>query len=280
MHRREFLTVTAAATLIAGRTRAETKLSGAGLLKQSVCRWCYSDIPLETLCERAQQLGLHSVELLGENEWNIPGRFGLTCAVGNGPTSIANGYNRIENHDRFTQELERLIPKAAEVGVPSLIVFSGNRAGMSDDEGLRNCAAGLRSITQLAEKHNITLVMELLNSRIDHKDYMCDRTNWGVRLVEEVASPRFKLLYDIYHMQIMEGDVIRTIRDHAMHIAHYHTAGVPGRREIDENQELQYSAICRAIADTGFDGYLGQEFIPSKEDPFASLEQAIRLCRV
>jgi hydroxypyruvate isomerase len=280
--RRDFLATSAAATALASLpARADEPAPAApGRLKQSVCRWCYSGVELNELCRRAKQIGLQSVELLSEDEWHIPAQHGLSCAVGNGPTTIAKGYNRPENHDRFTAALEQLIPKAVEANIPNLIVFSGNRNGQPDDEGLDQCARGLSRITPLAEKHNVTLVMELLNSKIDHKDYMCDRTPWGVRLVEKVASPRFKLLYDIYHMQIMEGDIIRTIRDHHQHIAHYHTAGVPGRNEIDDTQELNYPAICRAIADTGFTGYLGQEFIPKHDDPFASLRQAVQLCSV
>jgi len=280
--RRDFLATSAVATALASLpVRADEPVPAApGRLKQSVCRWCYSGVELNELCRRAKEIGLQSVELLSEDEWHIPAQHGLTCAVGNGPTSISNGYNRPENHDRFTAALEQLIPKAAAAKIPNVIVFSGNRRGQPDDEGLDHCARGLSRITPLAEKHNVTLVMELLNSKIDHKDYMCDRTPWGVRLVEKVASPRFKLLYDIYHMQIMEGDVIRTIRDHHQAIAHYHTAGVPGRNEIDDTQELNYPAICRAIADTGFTGYLGQEFIPKHDDPFASLRQAVQLCTV
>jgi hydroxypyruvate isomerase len=278
--RRDFLATSAAATALAALPARADQPAPPSRLKQSVCRWCYSGIELSELCRRAKELGLHSVELLSENEWHIPAQHGLTCAVGNGPTTIASGYNRPENHDRFTAALEQLIPKAADANIPNLIVFSGNRNAMPDDQGLENCAAGLARIAPLAEKHNITLVMELLNSKVDHKDYMCDRTPWGVRLVEKVASPRFKLLYDIYHMQIMEGDVIRTIRDHHLAIAHYHTAGVPGRNEIDDTQELNYPAICRAIVDTGFTGYLGQEFIPKGDDAFASLRDAIQRCTV
>jgi hydroxypyruvate isomerase len=284
--RRDFLATSAAATALASLpARADEPAPAApGRLKQSVCRWCYSGVELNELCRRAKEIGLQSVELLSEDEWHIPAQHGLTCAVGNGPSSITGGYNRPENYVRFNKVMERLIPKAAEDGIPNLIVFSGNRSllgtGRTDEGGLDHCARGLSEITPLAEKHNITLVMELLNSKIDHKKYMCDRTPWGVRLVEKVASPRFKLLYDIYHMQIMEGDIIRTIRDHHQHIAHYHTAGVPGRNEIDDTQELNYPAICRAIADTGFTGYLGQEFIPRNDDPFASLRQAVQLCSV
>ncbi len=286
MHRRDVL-AGAVGAVVAGSgiargdepVVAASKRVAEGRLKQSVCRWCYSGMELETLCAKAKEIGLASVELLSENEWGVPAKHGLVCAVGNGPTSISKGYNRVEHHDRFVKELERLIPKAAEMGVPSVIVFSGNRDGMDDAAGLENCAKGLVRSTALAEKHGVTLVMELLNSRVDHGDYMCDRTAWGAKLVDKVGSPRFKLLYDIYHMQIMEGDIIRTIRDNAARIGHYHTAGVPGRREIDRTQELQYPAICKAIADSGFTGYLGQEFIPSG-DAMGALAEAAQLCVV
>jgi hydroxypyruvate isomerase len=286
MHRRDVLAgavgaVVAGSTIARGAEPVVTPRDrvAKGRLKQSVCRWCYSGMELEALCVKAKEIGLASVELLGENEWAVPSKHGLACAVGNGPTTIAKGYNRVDHHDRFVKELERLIPKAAEMGVPSLIVFSGNRDGMDDATGLENCAIGLTRSTALAERHGVTLVMELLNSRVDHGDYMCDRTPWGAKLVDKVGSPRFKLLYDIYHMQIMEGDIIRTIRDNAARIGHYHTAGVPGRREIDGTQELWYPAICKAIADSGFTGYLGQEFIPSG-DAMGALADAAQVCAV
>lgn len=286
MHRRDVLAGAVGAAVVGvGLARADQSKEALrnrvlrGRLKQSVCRWCYSGMELETLCAKAKEIGLASVELLSENEWAVPSKHGMVCAVGNGPTSISKGYNRVEHHDRFVKELERLIPKAAEMGVPSVIVFSGNRDGMDDATGLEHCATGLVRSTALAEKHGVTLVMELLNSRVDHGDYMCDRTAWGAKLVDKVGSPRFKLLYDIYHMQIMEGDIIRTIRDNAARIGHYHTAGVPGRREIDGTQELQYPAICKAIADSGFTGYLGQEFIPSG-DAMGALAEAAQLCVV
>jgi len=286
MHRRDVLAGAVGAAVVgAGLARADQPVQHQrnrvlrGRLKQSVCRWCYSGMELEKLCVTAKEIGLASVELLSESEWAVPSKHGMVCAVGNGPTSISKGYNRVEHHDRFVKELERLIPKAAEMGVPSVIVFSGNRDGMDDATGLEHCAKGLSRSTALAEKHGVTLVMELLNSRVDHGDYMCDRTPWGAKLVDKVGSPRFKLLYDIYHMQIMEGDIIRTIRDNAARIGHYHTAGVPGRREIDRTQELWYPAICKAIADSGFTGYLGQEFIPAG-DAIGALKEAAQLCVV
>ncbi|MCC6428555.1 MAG: TIM barrel protein [Phycisphaerales bacterium] len=252
-----------------------------GRLKHSICQWCFGNMPLDELARTAAELGYSSVELLGPDAWPTLKKHGLTCAVaGTVPHNpIHSGFNRIENHDVIIQELEIRLPLCKESGIPNQIVMSGNRGGMDDLEGLKNCAKGLKRITPLAEKLGVTVVMELLNSKRDHKDYMCDRTAWGVNLVKEVGSPRFKLLYDIYHMQIMEGDVIATITENFDHIAHYHTAGVPGRREIDEKQELNYVAICKALADRNFGGYFAQEFMPAR-DPVGSLKQAIEICTV
>lgn len=265
----------------AGRTEpSKGAASGAlkGRLKQSVCRWCYGKIALEDLCKGAAEIGLKSVELLGEKEWSIPAKFGLTCAVANGPNPIPKGWNRVENHDEFVKESERLLPLIKAAGIPNMIVFSGNRDGQADREGAKNCIKGLKRITSLAESLGVTIIMELLNSK-DHTDYQCDHTSYGVEVVQGVGSPRFKLLYDIYHMQRMEGDVIQTIRDNIQHIAHFHTGGVPGRNEIDQSQELNYATVCKAIIDTGYTGYLGQEFIP-KRDPLISLREAAHICDV
>jgi hydroxypyruvate isomerase len=210
-------------------------------------------------------------------------KYGLTCAMVTGLTGgygIEKGWNRPENHDPLVEQYQVLIKQTADAGLTNLICFSGNRAGLSDAEGLENCATGLKKIMALAEKHKVTLVMELLNSKVDHKDYMCDHTAWGVELCKKVGSDRLKLLYDIYHMQIMEGDVIRTIRDHHAYIAHYHTGGVPGRNEIDNSQELYYPAIMQAIVDTGFKGFVAQEFIPKREDKLASLKQGVMICDI
>ena len=244
----------------------------------SVCRWCYGGFELKDLCARVKAMGYGSVELLSESEWNVVQDAGLACAVANGPTSIVEGMNRRETHDRIVKEAERLLPLVAKAGIPQMIVFSGNRRDMPDDEGLANCADCLRRIMPAAKAEGVTIVMELLNSKVDHRDYMCDRTPWGVRLAEAVGDDRFRLLYDIYHMQVMEGDVIRTIRDHSKWIGHYHTGGVPGRNEIGTTQELFYPAICAAIAGTGYTGFIGQEFIPAL-DPMESLRSAITLCR-
>ncbi|MBU3727810.1 MAG: TIM barrel protein [Phycisphaerales bacterium] len=250
-----------------------------GRLKHSVCRWCYGSMGLEPLCVAAKSMGITSVELLGEQDFPIVAKHGLTCAVAEGPTGIAKGLNRIEHHDAIVRRAEPMLAAASAAGIPMMIVFSGNREGLSDAEGLRNCAAGLKRVMPIAEDRGVTVVMELLNSKVDHRDYQCDRTRWGVDLVKDVGSDRFRLLYDIYHMQIMEGDVIRTINDSLWAIAHFHTGGVPGRGEIDSSQELQYPAICRAIADAGYRGWIGQEFIP-RRDPMASLREAVQLCTV
>ena len=254
-------------------------LPGGGRLKQSVSQWCYSSMPLDDLCAAAKRIGLLSVELLSEKDWPVVKKHGLTCAMANGPSTIPVGFNRPSEHDRLVAESERLLPLVAAAGLPNMIVFSGNRGGMSDGEGLANCVAGLKRITPLAERLGVTVCMELLNSKVDHKDYMCDRTPWGAELVRQVGSPRFKLLYDIYHMQIMEGDVIRTIRDNWDAMGHFHTAGDPGRNEIDASQELNYPAIMRAIADLGYTGFIGQEFIP-KRDAMTSLAEGVRTCDV
>jgi len=262
----------------------QPKPSGAaplkGRLKQSVCRWCYNGMSVDELCRNAAEIGLKSVELLNPDEWDIAKKHGLTCAVASNVQSnpIPRGFNRLEHHDSIVKDLEARLPLVKAAGVPSQIVFSGNRAGQDDKEGIRNCITGLKRITPLAEQLGVTLVMELLNSK-DHADYQCDKTDYGVAIVEGVASERFKLLYDIYHMQRMEGDVIDTIRKNIKHIGHFHTGGVPGRAEIDESQELNYTTICKAILDTGYTGYLGQEFMPRK-DPITSLRAAAVICDV
>ncbi len=254
--------------------------AGSGGLRylHSVCRWCYGGFELKDLCSRVAPMGYSSIELLQPEEWAVVYDAGLTCAVAMGPTSIGQGMNREETHDRIVKESERLLPLVAKAGIPQMIVFSGNRRGMPDDEGLANCATCLRRIMPAAKAEGVTVIMELLNSKVDHKDYMCDRTAWGVRLAQAVNDDRFRLLYDIYHMQVQEGDVIHTLRDAAPWISHYHTGGVPGRHEIGTTQELYYPAICKAIADTGFVGCIGQEFIPAN-DPMAGLAQAIEQCR-
>jgi hydroxypyruvate isomerase len=251
----------------------------ASRLKQSVSRWCYGRIQLDDLCEAAKSIGYRSVELLDEADWQVPKKHGLDCAMANGFGTIPVGFNRPDHHDKLVADAEAMIPKVAAAGVPNIVVFSGNRAGLSDGEGIANCIAGLKRVAPTAERHGVTLCLEMLNSKVDHKDYQGDHTAFGLEIVKAVNSPRVKLLYDAYHMQIMEGDVVATIRANAQHIAHFHTGGVPGRAEIDETQELNYRRVMQAIAELGFTGFVGQEFVP-KRDPLASLKQAYGICDV
>jgi hydroxypyruvate isomerase len=251
----------------------------SGSFQHSVCRWCYEKIPVDDLARAAKQIGLSSVELLDPVDWPVVQKHGLTCAMANGTTKITDGFNRLENHATMVPSMVERIQACADAGLPNVICFSGNRNGMDDELGLEHCAIGLKQIVGEAEKRKITVCMELLNSKVNHKDYMCDHTVWGVELVKRVGSERFKLLYDIYHMQIMEGDVVRTITDNHEYIAHYHTGGVPGRHEIDSTQELNYAMIAKAIKETGHRGFVAQEFIPVR-DPLTSLAEAVRICTV
>lgn len=249
--------------------------------RHSVCRWPYNNNSLEELCEAAVEFGISSVELLNPEDFETINRYGLTCAMANCvPLSLTDGFNDPSIHEKLKQEYFDLIPIVADAGLEKIICFSGNRNGISDEQGLENCAIGLEPVVKRAAEFNLTICMELLNSKVDHADYQCDHTEWGVALCEKLGEPNFKLLYDIYHMQIMEGDIIATIRKYHPYIAHYHTGGVPGRNEIDENQELNYAAIMEAISETGFEGFVAQEFIPKNEDVFASLKQAIDICSI
>jgi hydroxypyruvate isomerase len=272
------LTPGAYATGLASSTARADESKPKGNIKQSICRWCYNRIKLETLAEEAKKLGYQSIELLVPKEFLQIKDSGLTCAILGG-ANIANGLNRKENHDRIVKRLTDYIEFAAEHKIPHVITMAGNRRGLDDEAGMKMCAVGLKRILGLAEQKKVNVVMEGLNSKVDHKDHMYDKTEWGVALCKMVGSERFKLLYDIYHMQIMEGDVIATIRKHKDCIAHYHTGGVPGRNEIDQTQELNYSAIVKAIVATGYKGYLGQEFIPRRK-PLESLAEAFRICDV
>ena len=252
----------------------------AGRLKHSVSRWCYGKIPLDDLCEAAKGIGFKSVELLDEADWEVPRRHGMVCAMANGFGTIPIGFNRLDQHDKLVADAERMIPRAAAAGVPNIVCFSGNRGGLSDAEGIANCITGFRRLAPTAERHGVTLCLELLNSKVDHHDYQADHTAFGAEVVKGVGSPRVKLLYDIYHMQIMEGDVIATIRANSQHIAHFHTGGVPGRHEIDDTQELNYRRVMQAIADLGFTGFVAQEFVPAREPALVSLRQAFEICDV
>lgn len=251
-----------------------------GHIHQSVCRWCYAKIPLDDLCAYSAKIGLQGVDLLQPDEYVVPRKYGLICTMGYaGGGTIPNALNRLENHAAIEAAFRQNIPLAAKAGVPNVITFSGNRDGMSDEEGAHNTIIGLNRIKNIAEDHNVTICMELLNSKVDHKGYMCDHAAWGVNVVQQVNSPRVKLLYDIYHMQIMDGDLIRTIQQNIQWLGHFHTGGVPGRHELNDKQEVQWDGVMRGIAATGYNGYVAHEFIPT-QDPLTSLRQAADLCDV
>ena len=284
MDRRQVLQLLGAAAVVpAVRGGIPTqKPLHAARLKQSVSRWPYSKIPLPEFCKACKGMGLAAIDLLQPEDWPVVRDAGLVCSMGY-PTKrddfIPTGFNDPTNHPMLLRELETTIPLAAKAGVPNVIAMFGNRNGRSDNEAIENCVTGLSQIKALAEEQNVTVCVELLNSKVDHADYQGDHTAFGAAVMERVASPRVKLLYDIYHMQIMEGDVIRTIRTHVQHIGHFHTGGVPGRHELDDSQELNWHAVARAIADTGFSGYLAHEFVPTR-DPLTSLREAVRTCSV
>ncbi|HEY0175009.1 MAG TPA: TIM barrel protein [Pedobacter sp.] len=250
-----------------------------GNVNHAVCRWCYSDISLDKLCEAAKEIGIKGIDLVGPSEWPTLQKYGLYSSMCNGAElNLVDGWNDPAFHPQLIENYTKMIPLVAKAGYKNLICFSGSRRGKDDETGLNNCVEGLKKVLPLAEKHNVVLVMELLNSKVNHKDYQCDHTAWGAELAKRLGSDNFKLLYDIYHMQIDEGDVIRNIQTFHPYIAHYHTGGVPGRNEIDETQELYYPAIVKAILATGFKGYIAQEFIPLKEDKLLSLRNAVKIC--
>ncbi len=271
----------AGAAALATPTHLIGQASAPHRIHQSVSRWCYAKIPLDDLCRAAASIGLEGIDLLKPEEYDTPARFGLRCTMGYaGGGEINRGLNRLENHAPIEAALREGIPLAAKANVPNVITFSGLRApGLSDEEGARNTVVGLRRLAPIAADHGVTLCMELLNSKRDHPGYMCDHTSWGVRVLEQVASPHVKLLYDIYHMQIMEGDLIETITANARWLGHFHTGGVPGRHELDDTQEVLWPAVMRAIAATGFTGYVAHEFVPRK-DPLTSLRAAFNLCNI
>jgi hydroxypyruvate isomerase len=287
MTRRNLLRSTAAAAAAgaiapAGSARAGEEPRGTavtrGRVKQSACRWCYGKIPIEELASAAKRMGLVGLDLLRPDEFEAIKAHGLVCTM-TSTHGLAAGLNDPANHDECLRAINEAIEATAKQGWRNVITFSGNRNGRDDRTGLDHCARALREVVPVAEEAGVVINMELLNSKVDHPDYMCDTSAWGVELVKRVGSDHFKLLYDIYHMQIMEGDIIRTIeRDHP-YFGHYHTGGNPGRHELDESQELYYPAICRAIVETGFDGFLAQEFIPTR-DPLTSLAEAVSLCDV
>jgi hydroxypyruvate isomerase len=249
-------------------------------IHQSVCRWCYGKMSVDELSAYAARIGLKGVDLLQPEEYEIPRRYGLICTMAYaGAGEIYNALNRVENHAAIEAALRKNIPAAAKAGVPNVITFSGARKGMSDDEGAKNTVLGLNRVKKIAEDHGVVICLELLNSKRDHPDYMCDHTSWGTRVVQEVNSPNVRLLYDIYHMQIMEGDLITTIRQNIQWLAHFHTGGVPGRHELNNTQEVQWDGVMRAIVETGFKGYVAHEFLPTG-DPLISLKEAADLCDV
>jgi hydroxypyruvate isomerase len=284
LSRRAALKSGLATTALASLSRI-TKADGTptvrkGRIRQSVCRWCYKDIPLDRLCAYAAQIGLKGIDLLQPDEYEVPRRYGLICTMAYaGAGTIPDALNRTENHAAIEAALRTNVPLAAKAGIPNVITFSGNRRGMADDEGARNTITGLNRIKRIAEDNGVTICLEQLNSKVNHPDYMCDHTTWGVRVMQEVNSPNVRLLYDIYHMQIMEGDLIATIIGNFAWMGHFHTGGVPGRHELDDTQEVQWDGVMRAIADAGFHGYVAHEFVPLR-DPFESLRAAVDLCDV
>ena len=262
---------------------APTKLKGN--INHSACKWCYKNVKLEDFCAAGKEIGLVGIDLLQPADFATVKKYGLVCSMVSNPTidglgGIGKAWNRVEHHDKLVTAYEKQLQATADAGFERLICFSGNRAGLDDQKGLENCAEGLKRILPLAEKLKVTLCMELLNSKRNHKDYQCDHVAWGAELVKRLGSERFKLLYDIYHMQIMDGDICDTIKENHQYFGHYHTGGVPGRAEIDETQELHWPRIMQAIVATGFKGYVAQEFIPKRPDPIASLRQAVQICDV
>lgn len=256
-----------------------------GNINHTVCWWTYNFLPLEELCKTVKQIGFNAIDLLAPNEWPVAQKYGIYSSMcyTAGKVSLTEGFNDTKFHDGLIKDYLEVIPLMVKAGYKNLICFSGNRNGMDDETGLKNCIAGLQKIMPVAEKNGIIIQMELFNSKVDHKDYMCDKSAWGVELCKRLGSENFKLLYDIYHMQINEGDVIHTIKENHQYFGHYHTAGVPGRHEIDESQELYYPAIMKAIVETGYKGYVAQEFMSigkTNEDKVAALKDAVRRCDV
>lgn len=289
MKRRKLIQTFLAGTAVAAISSAEAAikyfeeepLKLKNNINHSVCRWTYGYLSLEELCNTSKKIGIKAIDLVGPKEWAQLGKHGLDSSMCNGAEiSLVKGWNDPQYHDVLVKNYTEHIDLVAAAGYKNLICFSGNRNGMDNETGLNNCVKGLKKIMALAEKKGVIIQMELFNSKIDHKDYMADKSEWGVALCKKLGSPNFKLLYDIYHMQINEGDIIRTIQQNHQYFGHYHTAGVPGRHEIDESQELFYPAIMKAIVATRFSGYVAQEFIPVGRDKIASLRKAVKLCDV
>ena len=274
--------IAVAGTLSSFKFIKEKSYKLKGNVNHSACRWCFADIPIEDLCAQGKEMGLVGIDLVGPADWATLKKYDLISTMCNGAEiNITKGWNDKQNHETLIANYTNMIPKVAEAGYKNLICFSGNRNGKDDETGITNCVEGLNKILPLAEKHGVVISMELLNSKLTHKDYQCDRTEWGVTLAKKLGSENFKLLYDIFHMQMDEGDVIDTIRINHQYISHYHVAGVPGRHEPDDTQELYYPAIIKAILNTGFKGYIAQEFLPKQaEKKIASLKEAIKICDV
>lgn len=254
-----------------------------GNINHSVSRWPFNYLSLDELCEAVKKIGFNAIDLVGPKDWPVLQKHGIYSSMcyTAGKNDLTKGLNNLIYHNQLIQEYIEVIPVMAKANYKNLICFSGNRNGIDDETGMKNCIEALKKILPLAEKNGVTMIMELLNSKIDHKDYMCDHSAWGIELCKRINSENFKLLYDIYHMQINEGDVIRTINDHHHYFGHYHTAGVPGRHEINETQELFYPAIIKAIKETGFKDYVAQEFIPTgknNEEKMAALKKAVYVC--
>jgi len=272
----------AAAPALTSFKEKNKKLKLKGNINHSVCQWTYNFLSLEELCKVVKEIGFSAIDLIAPKDWPMLQKYGIyssMCYHG-GKVSLTDGFNTKDFHEQLIKDYTEVIPLMVQAGYKDVICFSGSRRGMDDETGLKNCVEGLQKILPLAEKSGVTVHMELLNSKVDHKDYMCDNHIWGVELCKRISSPNFKLLYDIYHMQIDEGDVIRTIRDNKDYFGHYHTGGIPGRHEIDETQELYYPAVMKAIVETGYKGYVAQEFIPAAEDKVASLQKAVSICDV
>ncbi len=289
MKRRTFIGSSAAASvgmLACNTTNAmpvatNTPLKLKGNINHSACYWCYGSIPLEEFLQDLNELGMKAIDLTGPEDWPLLKKYNIHASMCWGAEiSLTEGWNDPQYHETLIKNYTEMIPKVAEAGYTNLICFSGNRRGMDDAVGLTNCVNGLKQILPLAEEHGVVVQMELLNSKVNHKDYMCDHTEWGVALCKQLGSENFKLLYDIYHMQIMEGDIIRNIQDYHEYFGHYHTGGNPGRNEINDSQELNYPAIMKAILATGFKGHVAQEFIPTYKDKIAALKEGIYICDV
>ena len=272
---------TTASTTMTDSTPTPEPTVRKGNIRHSVSRWCFGKYPLEEFLPILKDVGIPAIDLVGPDDWELLKKHNIDCSMCNGAEiNLVDGWNEPKFHEQLVKNYTEMIPKVAAAGYKNLICFSGNRRGMDDEVGLKNCVKGLNTIMPLAEENGVTIIMELFNSKIDHPDYMCDNTPWGIALCDRLGSENFKLLYDIYHMQINEGDIIRTIQDSHPYFAHYHTAGVPGRNEINDTQELNYPAIMKAILKTGFNGYVAQEFIPTYENPIDSLRESIDICDV